>query len=289
MTLDSQRKNNEGISPKSLKILKQNTREQFMWFDEWMGSDRYFELLVKEFEGNKDKAQDEWDRRKNEMQILLKWKNIRYVPWILDRQMGRYMPRNHPSGITAEPLNNDGKIYAGEIAFAESVTRERKTTTIIHEWSHFIDNSGEFIPPYTALQIFKNTKIEPWNEDDGEVETDAQTKLPFYTVNLPTEWIARLQQLRFLLHKEEIYEAKDGELTDEHIEKMKKNKKLQRFLIDDSGLLDNIEWANDDEKYENLKKFLNTVASNKLTIPGDVFPQKIEQNLDILQGRTEIG
>lgn len=73
------------------------------------------------------------------------------------------------------------------------------------------------------------------------MEVDKRTKLPFYTINLPTEWIARLQQLRFLLHKEKIYEAKDGELTDEHVEKMKINKKLQRFLIHDSGLLDNVE------------------------------------------------
>lgn len=67
MTLDSRQKSNEGISPNNLKILKQKTKEQFTWFDEWMRSDRYFELLVKEFEGNEDKAREEWDRRKSEM------------------------------------------------------------------------------------------------------------------------------------------------------------------------------------------------------------------------------
>jgi hypothetical protein len=89
------------------------------------------------------------------------------------------------------------------------------------------------------------------------------------------------------LQKEGIFDAKKWEFTHEHIQKLKKNKTIQQFLIEDSGILDNLEWKNKTEKYENLKWFLNNIADNHIQSL-DTSPLKIEQNLDTLQNRVDI-
>jgi hypothetical protein len=74
--------------------------------------------------------------------------------------------------------------------------------------THKLNNSGEFLLQKTAENILERTQRTPEYPDDGPVKIDPKTRLPFYSVNNPTEWVARLEQLRFLLQKEGIFDAK---------------------------------------------------------------------------------
>jgi hypothetical protein len=60
-----------------------------------VNSERYFTLLTKEYDGDAEQARTEWERRKNELQRFDIKKDIKYVPWMDERQLGRYLPINN--------------------------------------------------------------------------------------------------------------------------------------------------------------------------------------------------
>ena len=112
----------------------------------------------------------------------------------------------------------------------------------LHEYSHSVDN--ERIPEKTQKLINEVT-----TEDD------------YYTE--PTEFIARLQVIRYLLQQEGIYDPLTEKFTKEHWNEMKDNFNI----IQDIHYKDVMEYLKKDNKSKNFIRLMNETADISDSIP----------------------
>jgi hypothetical protein len=124
-----------------------------------------------------------------------------------------------------------------------------------HEYGHLIDDAGFRIPQSTKQKIFNYTKQEKGYDVDKNYKSG---NLEFDYVPTPTEFIARLQAIRYLLNKEKMYNPSTNKFTESDYNKMINNPTIKNDenFKDVFGALK----GDDTEKKKNFIDLMNTVA-----------------------------
>lgn len=116
-------------------------------------------------------------------------------------------------------------------------------TTPIHEWQHVADEVGNRMSQSTRDLISSFTK-------DNLLDMPKED----YYYTQPTEIIARIQELRYLLDDQGIYDAKKDKFTQEDLDKAKKNDRI-RYNARFQDLMDNL------KSDEALIELMNSIAA----------------------------
>ncbi len=116
-------------------------------------------------------------------------------------------------------------------------------TTPIHEFAHAADEGGDRIPQSTKDLMFRNTK-------DNSLGLPKQD---YYYTN-PTEVLGRMQEFRYLLNDQGIYDPRKGEFTQEDLDKARKNDRI-KYNARFQDLQDNV------ESDEALIELMNSIAA----------------------------
>jgi len=93
-------------------------------------------------------------------------------------------------------------------------------TTPLHEFGHAADDGGVRIPTSTKKKIFNYTK------SDASAPRYRSKGMTFDYYNTPTEFINRIQPIRYLLDKNNIYDAKTNVFGEKEYNKMFKNSEI---------------------------------------------------------------
>ena len=120
-----------------------------------------------------------------------------------------------------------------------------------HEYGHLIDDGGARIPQSTKEKIFNYTKRGyDKNYKSGNMEFDY--------ISTPTEFINRIQSIRYLLNQQKIYNSNKNFTDADYIKMMnnptiKNNTHFQDIFNSLKG--------NDQEKKKNFTEIMNTIAA----------------------------
>lgn len=194
--------------PMAQKGMNVEGQKQKKWFDSYIRSDKYLERLGKEFpEMNADQlANERWARLMNMRSIpigfLPESSEISPTP---DSMQGTYDAEEYPGKIMLRPEYSEGR--QGPWSY---------NTIPLHELGHAVDEGGERIPQTTLDFLMPKLKQNPY---------DIPKETFYYT--RPTEYINRLQPLRYLLQEEGIYDAKKKDFTKEDLQKAKENTRIK--------------------------------------------------------------
>lgn len=194
--------------PIAQKGMNVEGQKQKKWFDSYITSDKYLERLGKEFPDMSadELANERWARLMN----------MRSTP------IG-FLPES--SEISPEPGSTQGVYnadeYPGNIMLRPEYSEGRQgpwsyNTIPLHEMGHAVDEGGKRIPQTTLDFLMPKLKQNPY---DIPKETFYYTK--------PTEYINRLQPLRYLLQEEGIYDAKKKDFTKEDLQGAKENTRIK--------------------------------------------------------------
>ena len=221
--------------PMAQKGMNVEGQKQKKWFDSYLRSDKYLERLGKEFpEMNADQlANERWARLMN----------MRSTP------IG-FLPES--SEISPEPGSTQGVYdadeYPGKIMLRPEYSEGRQgpwsyNTIPLHELGHAVDEGGKRIPQTTLDFLMPKLKQNPY---------DIPKERFYYTH--PTEYINRLQPLRYLLQEEGIYDTKKKDFTKEDLQKAKENTRI-KYNTHFKDLMENT------ESEEDFIEIMNTIAA----------------------------
>ena len=211
--------------------------KQYTFLKEYMNSPMYAERLKIEFPDYSDEqiAEEAKTRLQNVMQTRVGFlpESSKYSESIGDVQ-GFVDPENFPDMMMLRPeysaLTPDNPPYA-------------YNTTPIHEWQHVADEVGNRMPQSTKDLISSFTK-------DNVLDMPKED----YYYTKPTEIVARIQELRYLLDDQGIYDAKKDKFTQEDLDKAKKNDRI-KYNARFQDLMDNI------KSDEALIELMNSIAA----------------------------
>lgn len=120
-----------------------------------------------------------------------------------------------------------------------------------HEYGHLIDDVGNRIPQSTKEKIFNYTKqSDDKNYKSGNMEFDY--------LSTPTEFINRIQSIRYLLNQQKIYNPSTKNFTDADYIKMMNNSTIKNNTHF-QDVFDSLK-GNDQEKKKNFIDIMNTIA-----------------------------
>ena len=211
--------------------------KQYAFLKEYMNSPMYAERLKIEFPDYSDEqiAEEAKTRLQNVMQTRVGFlpESSKYSESRGDVQ-GFVDPENFPDMMMLRPeysaLTPDNPPYA-------------YNTTPIHEWQHVADEVGNRMPQSTKDLISSSTKDNVLNLPKED-----------YYYTKPTEIVARIQELRYLLDDQGIYDAKKDKFTQQDLDKAKKNDRI-KYNARFQDLMDNI------KSDEALIELMNSVAA----------------------------
>ena len=218
--------------------------EQYKWFKDYMQSPKYVERLQKEFPNyNKDQIGKEVKSRlENVMQtrvgFLPRSSNISTG---VGGTQGVYNADEYPGAIMLRPEYSEN--HPAKSLFKPGNYLSGYTTIPLHEWSHAADDGGNRIPQSTTDLMLSKMK-----ENSLGLPKDK------YYYTKPTEYLGRMQPLRYLMQKEGLYNAGTQDFTKEDLEKAKQNKTIKNN-VHFQNLMENV---NSDEGFIEL---MNKVAS----------------------------
>ena len=121
-----------------------------------------------------------------------------------------------------------------------------------HEYGHLIDDVGNRIPQSTKEKIFNYTK-------QGEDKNYKSGNMEFDYLSTPTEFINRIQSIRYLLNQQKIYNPSTKNFTDADYIKMMNNSTIKNNAHF-QDVFDSLK-GNDQEKKKNFIDIMNTIAS----------------------------
>ncbi len=190
--------------------------KQYKWFKNYMRSPKYKERLKKEFPDYTDSqiGQEVKSRLENVMQT-----RVGFLPrssdistgvggvqgvYNADEYPGAIMLRPEYSAITSDVLFEPGNYLSGY------------NTIPLHEWSHAADDGGNRMPQSTTDLMLSKMKKN---------SLDIPKDVYYYTK--PTEYLGRMQPLRYLMEQEGLYDAGTQDFTKEDLEKAKQNKTIK--------------------------------------------------------------
>jgi hypothetical protein len=217
--------------------------EQYKWFKNYMRSPKYVERLKKEFPDYTDKqiGQEVKSRLENVMQT-----RVGFLPFSSDISpslgsiQGVYNTPEYPGAIMLRP---EYSASTSDEIFEPGNYLGDYTTIPLHEWSHAADDGGNRIPQSTTDLMLSKMK-----ENFRGIPKDKY----YYTT--PTEYLGRMQPLRYLMQKEGLYDAGTQDFTKEDLEKAKQNKTIKNN-VHFQNLMENV------KSDEDFIELMNKVAS----------------------------
>jgi len=222
--------------PMAQKGMNVEGQKQKKWFDSYLRSDKYLERLGKEFpEMNADQlANERWARlmnmRSTPIGFLPESSEISPTPGDVQ---GVHNADEYPGKIMLRPEYSEGR--QGPWSY---------NTIPLHEMGHAVDEGGERIPQTTLDFLMPKLKQNSYGIP----------KEKYYYTD-PTEYINRLQPLRYLLQEEGIYDTKKKDFTKEDLQKAKENTRI-KYNRHFKDLMENT------ESEEDFIKIMNTIAAN---------------------------
>ena len=193
--------------------MNEEGQKQRNWLDSYIRSDKYLERLGKEMTGFMPGAYDA-NKVANERRARLM--NLRNTP------VG-FLPES--SDISPTPGDVQGVYnadeYPGMIMLRPEYSKGRQgswsyNTIPLHEMGHAADEGGKRIPQFTKDLLMSTLK-----------DNDLGIPKEEYYYTQPTEYINRLQPLRYLLQEEGIYDARKEDFTEKHLQKAKENTRIE--------------------------------------------------------------
>jgi hypothetical protein len=217
--------------------------KQYKWFKNYMRSPKYKERLKKEFPDYNDRQieQESKSRLQNVMQTRVGFlplsskysKNLGSIQGFYDHDAfpGAIMLRPEYSASTSDEIFEPGNYLSGY------------NTIPLHEWSHAADDGGNKMPQSTTDLMLSKMK-----ENFLDIPKDK------YYYTKPTEYLGRMQPLRYLMQQEGLYDAGTQDFTKEDLENAKQNKTIKN----NQHFQDLMENVKSDEDFIEL---MNKVAS----------------------------
>jgi hypothetical protein len=266
-----------------LTQLPKDTQKQLDWLRKYVMSDMYLKRLRKEFPGKSEAfiMKERQARHDNLKDIEFRTKFLNSIGSRPGMTSGVYDPKvstgerkiksKHDFGGSIPPIyywkkTKDMPSPAGsrpghvafELEYGPGSKKPAQGFEHIpaHEYSHAVDDGGARIPDNTIDKIAKLTKpydgVPFWRKGEGghEFEYNAQ----------PSEFVARMQAVRYMLAKKGIYDATREEFTEQHFNKMMADPavKADTHLED---LLKVIKGTGR-EQMRNFVELMNTIAKN---------------------------
>ena len=218
------------------------------------------ESLLEEFNKNKDKKETET------------FDGFSQTPSSSERKMilnPNYLLNNPLSIISEEPKNlynyinkydpNSTKVPM-RVRINNSLPKQQEKDTYIHELSHASDFNGFFIPSIDKTVIENNAYKTAENISDGDPEwLQNQLNESWYKyLTKPSETRARLNNLRFNLKEQGIYDPFKQEIKLEQLDKYKKTEKGDplyelQTIYDDDQIIDMLNTISDVNKSQDFK------------------------------------
>lgn len=217
--------------------------KQYKWFKNYLQSPKYVERLKKEFPDytNEQIGQEIKTRLENVMQT-----RVGFLPRSSDIStgvggvQGVYDADEYPGSIMLRP---EYSASTSDVLFEPGNYLSGYNTIPLHEWSHAADDGGNRMPQSTTDLMLSRMK-----ENSLDIPKDQ------YYYTRPTEYLGRMQPLRYLMEQEGLYDAGTQDFTKEDLEKAKQNKTIKNN-VHFQDLMKNV---NSDEDFIEL---MNTVAS----------------------------
>jgi hypothetical protein len=257
-------------------ISEQKTNEvknQLNWLRTYVSSPKYLERLRKEFPGKSEQfIQNERNARLNNLKGMENkthyvksigkepgWFSGMMIPKKSEGEKFNYKTQKwEPDNVKKSPKGIDkrGHVYLEKEYQPKNWNPSSGfETTPTHEYGHIIDDGGSRIPTATKQKIFNYTIR---NTSSPSYKSDGMT---FDYKTTPTEFINRLQSVRYLLNKTKIYNASTNQFTEKEYNMMINNPTINNnYNYQDvmNKLKGN---ANDKKKY--FIDLMNTTASIK--------------------------
>lgn len=248
--------------------------KQLEWWKSYLNSPMYLERLKKEFP---NKPQDFLEKEKQErLKNLDNVKNQTHFVDAISKEpgyiSGLMIPKNYEGEYydylekkwKKNKWTSDKKGYdkKGHVYFEKEYNPKNWDpstgfeTIPSHELGHLVDDGGVRIPQITKEKIYKYTQ-----GGDKKSPSYKSGDMVFDYESTPSEFINRIQPIRYLLNKQGIYDARKKQFTKDDYNKMIKN----------STILQNQHYQDvfkslkgtEQEKMNNFIDLMNTVAMNK--------------------------
>lgn len=202
-------------------------QDQRSWLTEYLNSPKYKERLKKEFPSFSQKQlADQLSQR----QSNLKNAKVKVVDTIGKK----------PGYIFGDHENGNIRIEKGTFGYPNF------STIPIHELGHAVDNGGNLVSEYTKRILKKNL-----SQND-----------PYYAA--PSEFINRLQPIRYLLDKEGIYDAKSQDFNSEIFDKLQSNPTIKNN-VHFQDVMNTLNGKTEEQKKNQFIMMMNSIASNNIT------------------------
>lgn len=202
-------------------------QEQRTWLTDYLNSPKYKERLKKEFPSfSEEQINSQLGQRKANL------KNAKVE--VVDR-IGK-----NPGFIFGDYNNGKIRVENGSLYHPDY------NTIPVHELGHAIDAGGKLVSEYTKRILGKNL-----NKDN-----------PYYSN--PTEFINRLQPVRFLLEKEGLYKAGSQDFDSKIFDQMQENPNINRNTHY-QDIMNTLNGKTEEEKKNQFIMMMNTIASNNNT------------------------
>lgn len=228
-------------------ILKEQDEftNQLNWLKSYIASPKYLERLKKEFP-NKDQNFIESERNirlKNLDGVKSRTEFVNAIGkspgWI----SGMYNPETKKFSFEKEYRPNNWKPSEGF------------ETIPTHEFGHAVDDAGKRIPLSTEKKIFNYTK---GGDKNFPYYTGKSGTFDYYTT--PTEFINRIQPIRYLLKQQNIYDASKEDFTEKEYNKMMVNPQIKNNTHF-QDIMNSLK-GTDQEKKIKFIDVMNTIAMN---------------------------
>ena len=248
--------------------------KQLEWWRSYIKSPMYMKRLEKEFPGKqKDFLEKE---RQERLQSLSNIKNQTHFVKAIGKEpgyiSGLMIPKNYKgqyydfrtkewkqSKWTPDSKGYDkkGHVYLEKEYDPKNWNPYPGYETIpAHELGHVVDDGGYRIPKATAEKIYKYTG--GGDKDSPSTRVDNKT---FDYFSTPTEFINRIQPIRYLLNKQGIYDAGTKEFTKDDYNKMIKDPTIKQN-VHYQDVFNSLK-GTEKQKIENFIDIMNTIASNE--------------------------
>ena len=265
-----------------LQILNEQGNEyanQYNWWVSYLQSPMYIARLKKEFpEKTSQQLETERDIRLKNLQsaktntafVKAIGKEPGYISGVYypkkytgeywDASSRSWNPQRH--SITKSGHDDVGHVYLEKEYDPKNWSPHTGFETIpAHEWGHAVDDGGSRIPKSTIDKIYRYT--------DGGNQSYASSRYngkSFDYYASPSEFINRIQPIRYLLNKQKIYDARKRVFNATDYDNMMKS----NVLKNDAHFQDvfNSLKGNAAEKKKNFIDIMNSIA--KLPIPNNL-------------------
>ena len=260
-------------------IVEQKTNEvknQLEWLRSYISSPKYLERLRKEFPGKPEQfIQNERNVRLNNLKNM---ENKTHYVKSIGKNPGTFSGMMIPKKREGETFNYKTQKWEpdkvvksakgidkpGHVYFEKEYQPKNWNpypgyeTIPTHEYGHIVDDGGSRIPASTKQKIFNYTIQRPDSPSyrSGGMEFDYNST--------PTEFINRLQAVRYLLNQTKIYNTSTNQFTDKEYNMMINNPTIKNN-VQYQDVMDTLKGnANDKKKY--FIDLMNTTASIKPTV-----------------------